>query len=503
MNRRELRSQSTAEKRVPIQVWGSDRLPNSSMVIFMECSKIGAKVGPMVDSSVFSLIPWRPRRPSTSFVGVLLFCLCLSGPYDVRGQSRADRSPLLVALRRPNLYGLPGFASGPNSGSNAILHVVLNRPLQNSSSDESKSINISRQPETISSRRYELPISFGAPRTEGVSIAHFVSQNALTSAIMLQASRLQAGQQMPGAIAGTVRDSSGGAMVGVQVKLIAQNGTSGKVSTTDTDGAFVFGDLVPGVYQVKINAIGLTPWASGELALSSGERRQLQAVTIDIPTTKSTVNVEATLRDVAEAQVAGEEKQRVLGVLPNVYTSYIWDAAPMTPKLKFRLALRSSLDPVTLLVAAGVAGVEQAHNSFPGYDQGFEGYAQQYGSAYADTVVGRFMGSAVLPILLHQDPRYFYRGSGSVRSRILYALAATVICRGDNGRPQPNYSRVLGSFAAAGISNIYRSPEDRQASLTLRNGLIVLGGDAVSNVLRELFSRKLTRNVPTFANGKP
>jgi len=157
--------------------------------------------------------------------------------------------------------------------------------------------------------------------------------------------------------------------------------------------------------------------------------------------------------------VAGEEKQRVLGVLPNVYTSYIWDAAPMTPELKFRLALRSSLDPVTLLVARLLwAGVEQAHNSFPGYDQGFEGYAQRYGSAYADTVVGRFMGSAVFPILLHQDPAILLPGSGSVRSRILYALQRTVICRGDNGRPQPNYSRVLGSFAAAGISNIYRVP---------------------------------------------
>jgi hypothetical protein len=495
---------STLNVETPVgnYICSNDRLPDSSLVIFMECSEIGAKVRPMVDPSVFSLIPWRHHDPSISFVAALLFCLCLSGPYYLRGQSRTDRSLSLMALQRPNPYRLPGFASGPSSGSNAILHVVLNRSLQDPSSDESKSVNISRQTETILSRHHEAPISFGA-KTERASNTHFALQDELMSRIILQASRLEAGQQVTCAIAGTVRNSSGDVVVGAQVKLIEQNGTSDRVSTTDIDGAFTFGDLVPGVYQVNINAVGLTPWVSGQLTLDSGERRQLQVVAIDFPRTKSTVNVEATLRDVAEAQVAGEEKQRLLGILPNLYTSYIWNAAPMTPRLKFRLALRSSLDPVTLLVAAGVAGAEQAHNTFPGYDQGFEGYAQRYGSAYADAIVGRFMGSAVFPTLLHQDPRYFYRGSGSLRSRIFYALAATVICRGDNGRPQPNYSFILGSFAAAGISNVYRSPEDRQASLTLRNGLIVIGGGAVSNVLRELFSRNLTSNVPVFANGKP
>ena len=87
----------------------------------------------------------------------------------------------------------------------------------------------------------------------------------------------------------------------------------------------------------------------------------------------TTINVAATLNDVAEAQVQQQEKQRLLGFLPNYYTSYIWNAAPMTRKLKFNLALRTATDPATFLVVAGVAGVEQAHNTFPGVWPGFRG----------------------------------------------------------------------------------------------------------------------------------
>jgi hypothetical protein len=150
-----------------------------------------------------------------------------------------------------------------------------------------------------------------------------------------------------------------------------------------------------------------------------------------------------------------------------------------------------------------VAGVEQAHNTFPGYGQGAEGYAKRYGSAYADLVGSRVLGSAVFPVLLHQDPRYFYHGSGSTRSRLLYALVSTFVCRSDKGQLKPNYSHFLGSFAAAGLSNVYRAPSDRQAGLTFRNGLIIFGTGAAENVLREFVSRKLTHNVPAFAKGKP
>jgi hypothetical protein len=109
----------------------------------------------------------------------------------------------------------------------------------------------------------------------------------------------------------------------------------------------------------------------------------------------------------------------------------------------------------------------------------------------------------MLPSIFHQDPRYFYKGSGSITSRTLYAISQTVVCRGDDGRSEPNYSHVLGNFAAAGISNLYRSPEDRSASLTIRNGFIITGSNAVGNLVREFILRKLTPKVPDYARGKP
>jgi Carboxypeptidase regulatory-like domain len=309
--------------------------------------------------------------------------------------------------------------------------------------------------------------------------------------------------QSAASIAGTVRDSRGTEFAAVPVTLVGQDNAVNRLVTADDKGGFTFADLPAGTYRVKIYVAGLEPFASAPIVLGGGEKRELPVVAMRIATKNTTVDVSATLNDVAQAQVKEEETQRMLGFLPNYYTSYIWNAAPMTRKLKFNLALRTATDPVTFLVVAGVAGVEQAHKTFPGYGQGFEGYAKRYGASYADTVAGRMFSSAIFPVLLHQDPRYFYQGSGSTRSRLLYALVSTVVCRGDDGRLEPNYAHVFGSFAAAGLSNLYRAPEDRKASLTFRNGLIITGSGAVVNILREFLSRKLTANVPAFANGKP
>lgn len=304
-------------------------------------------------------------------------------------------------------------------------------------------------------------------------------------------------------IAGIIRDAHGAVVTGIPVTLLGRNNAVDRVAVADRKGAFTFAGLRPGVYRVKIDATGLEPSVSAPVMLGAGERRELPIVAIRIPTQTTTVHVVATLNEVAQAQVQEEEKQRVLGFLPNYYSSYIWTAAPMTPKLKVRLGLRSTIDPFTFLVAAAVAGAEQKHNTFPGYGQGAEGYAKRFGAAYADTVVSRMVSRAILPAVLHQDPRYFYRGSGGIRSRLFYAMASTFVCRGDNGRLEPNYSQLLGNFAAAGISNVYRAPGDQSVGLTFRNGLIMTGSGMAENILREFFSRKLTPNVPTFANGKP
>jgi hypothetical protein len=248
---------------------------------------------------------------------------------------------------------------------------------------------------------------------------------------------------------------------------------------------------------------GRPPQVASQVELGTREERVLPIVTSRNPTAAATtVHVDASVIQVATAQVKIQEQQRVLGVVPNFYTSYLWNSAPMTPKLKFQLAMRAEIDPIEFGVDAGVAGVEQWHNTFPGYGRGWQGYGKRFGSAYADSVIGAFLGRAVFPTIFHQDPRYFYRGTGSTSSRVWYALAQTVVTRGDNGKTEPNYSHLLGNFVTAGISNVYRAPSDRTVGLTMRDAFIVTGGDAAGNLLREFLSRQFTSHVPKFAKGK-
>jgi len=216
------------------------------------------------------------------------------------------------------------------------------------------------------------------------------------------------------------------------------------------------------------------------------------------------VEVKVSQVEVAEEQIKIEEKQRVLGVLPNFYVSYIPDAAPLTSKQKFKLAARTVVDPFTLVFVGGSAGVEQAQNHFRGYGQGSQGYAKRFAAGYGDTLSGTFIGSAILPSLFKQDPRYFYKGTGTLQSRFLYAIANAFICKGDSKRWQPNYSNMLGSLAAGGISNLYYPAEDRNGvGLTFENAAIGIGASGIANLFQEFIIRKLTPKVPHNDPAKP
>jgi len=199
---------------------------------------------------------------------------------------------------------------------------------------------------------------------------------------------------------------------------------------------------------------------------------------------------------VAQDEIKEQEKQRALGFVPNFYVSYVPDAVALNAKQKFELAWKTTVDPVSFGLIGAIAGFQQAQNDFSGYGQGARGYGKRYGAAYADSFTGTFIGSAILPSLLKQDPRYFYKGSGTKQSRVLYAIENAVICKGDDGRWQANYSGILGSLASGGISNLYYPANDRGAELTFENALIGIGATAAANILQEFVIRKLTRNVP-------
>jgi len=304
-------------------------------------------------------------------------------------------------------------------------------------------------------------------------------------------------------ICGTVLDANGSALSGAGLTLVPLNEVRERVIVADSDGKFVFDGLAAGIFKVTITYAAMQTFVHADIELHADQRLELSPVVLAIAGVTTEVRVEVPTPELAQVQIEAAERQRVYGVLPNFYSSYLWDAAPLNARQKFELAIHSITDPVEFLGSGIVAGAEQAKNIFPGYGQGAQGYAKRYGAAYADDGLGRMIGSAILPSMLHQDPRYFYKGSGSTRSRIFYAISRTVITRGDNGHMQPNYSHVLGSFAAGGISNLYHPAGDRGVSLTLSNGLIETAGSTVENLLREFVLRKMTPNVPDHEQGKP
>ena len=164
----------------------------------------------------------------------------------------------------------------------------------------------------------------------------------------------------------------------------------------------------------------------------------------------------------------------------------------------------TSIDPVSLLTTGAAAGIEQASNSYSAWGQGSEGYAKRYAAGYADDFIGTMLGGAILPSLLKQDPRYFYKGTGTVRARILYAIANAVICKSDSGRWQPNYSSIGASFASAGISNLYYPAANRNGmTLTFENFFIDKATGAAENIFQEFVVRKLTPKIPNYNSSKP
>ena len=304
------------------------------------------------------------------------------------------------------------------------------------------------------------------------------------------------GQRMSGSISGTVADQSGAVVAGARVRLTGEDQSQNQEVLSGGDGQFSFANIAPGRFQLTITSAGFARQTSSGI-LRSGEIYSVPQIALAVATDISEVQVGLSQTEVAEEQIKVEEKQRVLGVLPNFYVSYIPNAVPLTSKQKFKLAWKTVVDPFTFVFVGGAAAVEQAQNHFAEYGQGAQGYGKRFGAGYADTVTATFIGAAILPSLLKQDPRYFYKGSGSKGARILYAIANSVICKGDNGRWQANYSNILGSIAAGGISNLYYPPQDRNgAGLTFENGAIGIGATAVANLFQEFVIRKLTLKLP-------
>jgi len=298
-----------------------------------------------------------------------------------------------------------------------------------------------------------------------------------------------------GSVLGTVLDESGASVSGADVTLLPRDGTQSHRMMSEANGEFNFTEILPGAYFVIVDAKGFAVFSSAEFAVAARQAYEVPDILLSLAATNMEVIVHPT-EVIAAEQIRAEEKQRLVGVLPNFYTSYVQDAVPLTWKQKFSFATRGTFDPVAMLGVGFAAGVEQANNTFPGYGQDAAGYGKRFAAKFADGRSSDYFTHAIFPSLLHQDPRYFYQGTGTVKSRMMHAIGSAFFTRGDNGRTEPNYSYVLGDMCSGALSNLYYPAANRGAHLVFSNAAIGLAGRVGGNLLREFLPKHSTTNVP-------
>src|SRR5579862_1494617 len=190
----------------------------------------------------------------------------------------------------------------------------------------------------------------------------------------------------------------------------------------------------------------------------------------------------------SEAQPAAKEPdKRVFGVLPNYRTAEETGTyAPITSHQKLTIATKDTIDYPLFLLGAGFAGLAQLSDQHGDFGQGMKGFAHRYVTSYADQATGNYMTEGLLPILFHEDPRYFRRGTGPKWGRAGYAASRIFVTKTDSGRSMFNFSEVVGNGISAGISNAYY-PGERSVNDNFQRLYVALATDAVSQILKEFW----------------
>jgi hypothetical protein len=291
-------------------------------------------------------------------------------------------------------------------------------------------------------------------------------------------------------ILGSVADVNSDPIPDATVVLQGPAGNRLTVTTTD-DGSFALHDVTPGIaYQIGVTADGFADWSSS-VTVDPGQEKSLGEIKLRILAVQRPVNVSYSSKEVAAQQLKAEEHQRVLGFIPNINVTYDLHPEPLTTKMKFHLAYKGLNQPTFFAFEALWAGVKQAADTSD-YRPGARGYGERFGANLAGGASEALFGNAILPSLLHQDPRYFYRGSGTKRSRAWHAIIAPFVCQGDNGKLQPNYSQWGGSLISASLSNTYYPASNRGAGLVFTNFGTSMGLHVVLGLAQEFILAKLT-----------
>jgi hypothetical protein len=325
---------------------------------------------------------------------------------------------------------------------------------------------------------------------------------SISGAAQAAAQQTDAPQPQTATLIGTAVDQNNDPVPGAEVAVESAALADRRHVMASDNGFFVLDHLRPGTpFHVTVSGTGFATWTSPEISLAPGQYMELTGICLRIAEVRTTVQAAVSTEEIATEQVRIAEQQRVLGFIPNFYAVYDPHPVPLTPKLKFRLALRTAVDPVTFLGSAFVAGMDQAADKFD-YPQGAAGFGQRYGASYANGFTDIMIGGFLLPSILHQDPRYFYQGTGTTKSRILHAISYPFICRGDNGRLQPNYSSIGGYLASGAISNAYYPESNRGPGLVLSTAAVDAGASMANGLLQEFVFRRLTPSAKERSSGR-
>jgi len=182
-----------------------------------------------------------------------------------------------------------------------------------------------------------------------------------------------------------------------------------------------------------------------------------------------------------------EVPKRIFWIIPNFMTANDQpeNKGPLTPRQKFNIAWHQFFDMSAHFGNLIQASISQAANGLPHYGQGWGAFGERYAAQEGDQFTGSMLIYGVLPTVLHQDPRYFRRGRGSVWSRVAYAASRVVIARTDAGKPTFNASSVFGQFGQASISMLYYPQQDRKIEGVVQGWAINQGYNIGWNQLKE------------------
>ncbi len=243
------------------------------------------------------------------------------------------------------------------------------------------------------------------------------------------------------------------------------------------------------LYAVQMTVVAGIVFAAATFAQTNDAAPVLSpAVAEEVPQTQPAQDSASTAPATDSKNIVPiKEDKRAYGVLPNYRTAEAAvPYAPITAHQTIMIGVKDSFDGAAYPLAAFFTGISQLTNSNPSFGQGVKGFAHRYSTSFADQVIGNMLTESFLPLAFHEDPRFFRKGSGSKKGRLLYAASRVLICRNDNGKNTFNASEIVGNGIVGSVGNLYY-PDSRGFRDTMQRMWTQIGTDSISNVLKEFW----------------